>query len=112
MSSSKPLWRLVRVTLDDAEHDWHVLAYWDGQEWNGFVEPGFTVDALREISRRYPELVQVQDDGTALVCDEVDGKAILAPATIETEAGPRALHFFPGWCWYLAAANDNIQEMV
>lgn len=112
MSSPNVAWRPVKVTLDDAEQDWHVSAYWDGRIWNGFVEPGFTIDALREIARRYPELVQIADDDTVFVCDEIDGKAMLSSATIETDAGALRLHLFPGWCWYLAVDDNNLEEMA
>ncbi|MGY8527636.1 hypothetical protein [Paracidovorax citrulli] len=100
------------MTLDDAEEGWHVRAYWNGDTWNGFIEPGFDTNALREVARRFPQLVQVASDGTASIFDEYEGgHTVLLPMTLETDEGELTLHFFPGWCWFLVGACENLDEV-
>lgn len=95
-------WSIVNVTLDDDATDWAVPAYWNGEVKNGFVEPFFTLDAMKEIARRYPELLTYDPHKGFLSLDEGAAQAMEPRLVDAGEFGSVSLFQFDGWCWFLA----------
>ncbi|MFC4484290.1 hypothetical protein [Cupriavidus campinensis] len=100
--TSTAQWSIVNVTLDDDTSEWAVAAYWNGELKNGFVEPCFTLDAMKEIARRYPELLTYNSQKGFLTLDEEAARAVEPRLVDAGEYGSVSLFQFDGWCWFLA----------
>lgn len=95
------------------EHDLRFEGYYNADyRWNGFVAPGFELDAALGIMRAANDghLGDDQitfDDGSKAFLDwthvhleEADEPVAYRPQRVDTEDGPKVLYFFgDSWCW-------------
>ncbi|MDF3884697.1 hypothetical protein [Cupriavidus basilensis] len=98
--------RQVRVCIDGCYEGWAVAAYWDGELWNGWVVPYFTMEGMRELAGHVDELEE-NKDGTFSWFDEdfneAEPREVIAPQMSHVgQSYPVPLYVLPGWCFQLA----------
>jgi len=100
--------KLVNVTLDDGMEDsWSTPGYIkEGYLWNGYEVPSFTLDTMREIAQRYPEMLRVTN-GVVVYEDTESGyePEEMQPRLMDVGGlEPVPLYTFDGWVWQRADA--------
>ncbi|MCY0858642.1 hypothetical protein [Cupriavidus sp. D39] len=96
-------YRRVQVTLEEPA-ELSLPAYSNGTRWNSWLVPELPLSSIRQLAQLIPDVVEVDDAGTAFVRD---GEDVIPVATTEIEVGGERIltYCIEGWCWELATTT-------
>lgn len=102
-----PPLKQINVWVEGLEDDVSIPAYTTDAQWNGFACHLLTLEGMRHLAGRLPDVVKEVGDGTFHIINEAyDEPEIVKPEMREVEGNALALYVIDGWCWHNADAEE------